>query len=81
MSPTLQLVPSERSRGLRHIPMEARPDVMQVPTTPQCPNCSRQMVLSHKFYAEPGGPQMWHFHCRSCKVGVTQAEKKPEEQD
>ena len=71
MSTILQLVPSERSSALRHNLTEA--PVMQVP---QCPNCFRQMVLSHKFFAEPGGPQLWHFHCTSCKVGVTVAEQE-----
>jgi hypothetical protein len=70
-------VPSERRHRLAHIHTEAPPTLMiQVPPAPQCPNCSREMVLSHKFYAEPGGPQMWHFHCTVCKVGLTQAEQE-----
>jgi hypothetical protein len=47
------------------------------PPTPLCPGCSESMVLSHKFYAQRGGPRMWHFHCIACKVGFTVAE--PEE--
>src|SRR4051812_35138781 len=34
--------------------------------------------VSHKFYAETGGLQMWHFRCRACKVGLTQAEQDGE---
>jgi hypothetical protein len=66
----LQQVPLDRLRARADVPDH----MMQIPPTPQCPNCSRQMVLSHKFYAEPGGPRMRHFHCVTCKVGLTQAE-------
>jgi hypothetical protein len=47
--------------------------------TPRCPNCVGPMVLSHKFQPEPDGPRMWHFHCKSCKVGLTQANDDDEE--
>jgi len=49
------------------------------PHTPACPNCARPMVLSHKFYARVGGPQLHHFHCTYCKVGLTEAEREGEE--
>ncbi len=73
MSATLLLVPSERSCAARHNLNGMLDAMVQVP---QCPNCSREMVLSHKFYAQPSGPQMWHFPCTACKVGLTVAENK-----
>jgi hypothetical protein len=77
MRSTIQ-VPSERLSRLRHIPSGMPSDAMTQVSTPQCPNCSRDMVLSHKFYAEPDGPRLWHFHCIACKIGLTEAEKKSE---
>jgi hypothetical protein len=50
-----------------------KPDCSTVPT-PRCPNCSGLMVLSHKFHATPEGPRMRHYHCRICKIGVTQVD-------
>jgi hypothetical protein len=72
----LEQVPPERPRVPTHINTEAPAVIMQIPSAPLCPNCSRPMVLSHKFYATPGGPQVWHFHCRVCKIGLSQAEKE-----
>lgn len=72
MSQSIQHAPSERLNGLGTSPM------MKAPHTPPCPNCARPMVLSHKFYAEVGGPKLWHFHCTVCKVGLTEAEKERE---
>jgi hypothetical protein len=66
---TLQQAVSKRSSKQR----VEEPDPTVQP--PSCPNCSRRMVLSHKFYAQRGGPQMWHFHCITCKVGYTVAEE------
>jgi hypothetical protein len=71
--------PSEGPHSPAQIPMEAPAVMMQVSPTPQCPNCSRHMVLSHKFYVQPGGPRMWHFHCTRCKVGLTEAENGEEQ--
>jgi len=66
---------------IEHVPADGLSALgipMIKPHTPLCPNCARPMVLSHKFYAQAGGPQLRHFHCTFCKVGLTEAE---EEQD
>jgi hypothetical protein len=76
MTSTLRAVPSKRLSGLKHVPTGMPSDAMAQVATPQCPSCSCDMVLSHKFYAQPGGPRLWHFHCTVCKVGLTEAEKQ-----
>ena len=72
MSQLVQRVPAEC------VSVPGSISMMKVPQTPLCPNCARPMVLSHKFYAHVGGPQLWHFHCTICKVGLTEAEKEQE---
>src|SRR5436190_16858041 len=69
-------VPSERSAH----PIAGKSSLVPA-LAPRCPICSGPMVLSHKFYAEPDGPLMRHFHCKCCKVGLTQADEEYNDED